>query len=173
MNLIDRTHQTITKALADIKFTDEPAGLYAPISYTLSLGGKRIRPLLCLIATELFGGDSNYAIPPALGLEIFHNFTLLHDDIMDNAAVRRNKPTVHEKWDNNTAILYYRIFIVIYTVLCGGLYDGKSKVVIQFILAVFGLWNFESHFNIGGSYNSIPSRLFLAACGLKASLFYL
>lgn len=82
-----------------------PGNLYEPISYTLSLGGKRMRPVLLLMACELFDEDTEGAIPPALAIEIFHNFTLVHDDIMDNAPLRRNKPTVHLKWNENTAIL--------------------------------------------------------------------
>lgn len=83
----------------------QPLGLYQPIDYTLKNGGKRLRPALVLMATSLFGGNYNSALKAALGIEIFHNFTLLHDDIMDKAPIRRGKPTVHEKWDDNTAIL--------------------------------------------------------------------
>ena len=82
-----------------------PINLYQPIEYSMSVGGKRIRPVLCLMACNLFSEDISTAIKPAVGLETFHNFTLLHDDIMDNADVRRNQPTVHKKWDANTAIL--------------------------------------------------------------------
>lgn len=83
----------------------EPQGLYAPIAYTLEAGGKRLRPTLALIACGMFGGREEDAVPAALALEVFHNFTLLHDDVMDNADVRRGKPTVHKKWNENTAIL--------------------------------------------------------------------
>ncbi len=83
----------------------EPKALYQPVSYCLGKGGKRIRPLMTLLACDMFGGEIKQAMPPALGLELFHNFTLMHDDIMDNAPLRRNHPTVHEKWDANTAIL--------------------------------------------------------------------
>ena len=83
----------------------DPKNLYAPIKYVLSLGGKRIRPLSALMACELFSGDVQRALKPALALEVFHNFTLLHDDIMDRAEVRRGKPCVHVKWDDSTAIL--------------------------------------------------------------------
>ncbi len=95
----------IKSELEKINFIQKPENLYNPIDYTMSMGGKRIRPLLCLLSTQLFGGDINKAIKPALGVEIFHNFTLLHDDIMDNAEVRRNKPTVHKKWNSNVGIL--------------------------------------------------------------------
>ena len=85
----------------------EPKGLYEPIQYVLSLGGKRIRPALCLLAYQLFNSSEpdDKIIYPALGLEVFHNFTLLHDDVMDDADMRRSMPTVHKKWDTNTAIL--------------------------------------------------------------------
>lgn len=83
----------------------EPNNLYRPVKYILDIGGKRLRPAMVLLANELYGGDINEALKVALSVEIFHNFTLLHDDIMDNASIRRNKPTVHVKYDNNTAIL--------------------------------------------------------------------
>ncbi|GAF01821.1 polyprenyl synthetase family protein [Saccharicrinis fermentans] len=102
---IKETQQLVNAELKKINFTTEPLALYAPIEYTLAQGGKRIRPVLCLMAAQLFGHAPQKVIYPALGLEIFHNFTLLHDDIMDNAEVRRNNPTVHKKWDTNTAIL--------------------------------------------------------------------
>lgn len=82
-----------------------PVNLYEPIRYTLEAGGKRIRAGMALLSANLFTDDLSKALPVALGLEIFHNFTLLHDDVMDNADVRRNKPTVHKMWDENTAIL--------------------------------------------------------------------
>lgn len=84
---------------------NNPKNLYEPIQYILSLGGKRIRPVLTLIACEGFGGTVENALPTAMGVEIFHNFTLLHDDIMDEAPLRRGKPTVHKQWNHNTAIL--------------------------------------------------------------------
>ncbi len=83
----------------------EPKGLYEPIRYVLSLGGKRIRPVLMLMAYELWKNDSDTILPQAVALETYHNFTLLHDDVMDNADVRRGHPTVHKKWNENTAIL--------------------------------------------------------------------
>lgn len=88
-----------------MNWTREPYGLYEPIGYILSLGGKRIRPAVTLMACNLFSDDVTEAMKPALGLEVFHNFTLLHDDIMDKAGMRRGKPTVHKKWCDNTAIL--------------------------------------------------------------------
>jgi len=83
----------------------EPKFLYEPVKYALSAGGKRIRPVMCLMSTEMFGASADKAIAAALGLEIFHNFTLLHDDIMDKSDMRRGRPTVHKKWTENIAIL--------------------------------------------------------------------
>ncbi|MEM9260944.1 MAG: polyprenyl synthetase family protein, partial [Bacteroidota bacterium] len=84
----------------------EPRGLYAPIDYILDLEGKRVRPLVALLAGKMFGDeDLSHSMPIALAVEVFHNFTLLHDDIMDDSPLRRGQPTVHEKWDVNTGIL--------------------------------------------------------------------
>lgn len=102
----------INKAIESLPWDKEPRGLYEPIAYTLASGGKRLRPTLALIAAEaivnggLINGDViDHVMPAALALEVFHNFTLLHDDVMDRAQVRRGRPTVHVKWDDNTAIL--------------------------------------------------------------------
>lgn len=95
----------VNGAVATIKYPDAPSGLYVPIDYTMSLGGKRVRPSLVLMSCDAFGGKVEDAVSPAIGLELFHNFTLLHDDVMDKADIRRGKPTVHIKWNDNTAIL--------------------------------------------------------------------
>ncbi|MEN8835022.1 MAG: polyprenyl synthetase family protein [Polaribacter sp.] len=87
------------------EWIQEPKNLYEPVDYILKLGGKRIRPVLTLMAADIFGGSSKDALPAALAIEVFHNFTLVHDDIMDAAPLRRGQATVHEKWDINTGIL--------------------------------------------------------------------
>lgn len=97
--------EKINDYIKNLPLDREPHGLYEPIEYVLSLGGKRIRPMLMLMAYELWKDDSEKILPQAVALETFHNFTLLHDDVMDNADVRRGKPTVHKKWNENTAIL--------------------------------------------------------------------
>lgn len=96
---------SVNQAIAAIPYPASPDQLYEPIAYHMALGGKRVRPVLTLMACDAMGGDSALAIDAALGLEMFHNFTLLHDDVMDNADVRRGKPTVHCRWNDNTAIL--------------------------------------------------------------------
>ena len=97
--------ERVNNAIKAIPYPQQPSHLYEPITYTMDLGGKRLRPVLVLMACDAVGGDINRAITPAIGLEMFHNFTLLHDDVMDKADIRRGKPTVHVKWDDNTAIL--------------------------------------------------------------------
>lgn len=96
---------TIENYLAQIEFSSEPQKLYAPIGYSLSGGGKRLRPMLLMLACGIFNDNTAKALPAAAAVEVFHNFTLLHDDIMDNAAVRRGKPSVFAKWGQNVAIL--------------------------------------------------------------------
>lgn len=95
----------VNKGLESLAYDRKPASLYEPIRYVLSLGGKRIRPVLMLLSYNLFKEQPEKILMPALGLETYHNYTLLHDDLMDNADVRRGQPTVHKKWDANTAIL--------------------------------------------------------------------
>jgi geranylgeranyl diphosphate synthase type II len=102
----------IEQAIIEIQYPTYPASLYEPISYIMSLGGKRIRPTMLLMAVDLFDGDLKAGIPAALAIETFHNFTLVHDDIMDNAPLRRGKITVHEKWGTNTAILSGDVMMV-------------------------------------------------------------
>lgn len=97
--------EKINTYIKQLPLEKEPKGLYEPIEYILSLGGKRIRPVLMMMAYELWNDDSETILPQAVALETFHNFTLLHDDVMDHADVRRGKPTVHKKWNENTAIL--------------------------------------------------------------------
>jgi len=105
MHSIQQLQNIINKAIADTKYTEKPVELYEPISYLMELGGKRMRPVLVLVSTELFGGNVYKALDAAIGIELFHNFTLMHDDIMDKAPLRRGKPTVHVKWSENVAIL--------------------------------------------------------------------
>jgi len=105
MNPIQDLQLRIDEAFSSIRFPSAPADLYDPITYTLGLGGKRLRPLLVLASCQMFGGEIADAINPAIGIELFHNFTLLHDDIMDQAPLRRGKESVYKKWNSNVAIL--------------------------------------------------------------------
>lgn len=101
----DKILDIVNVEIKNIGYDDSPQSLFAPIAYILSVGGKRIRPALALMACNLYNEDIAPALPVALGIEVFHNFTLLHDDLMDKAEMRRGKPSVHIKWDDNTAIL--------------------------------------------------------------------
>lgn len=105
MHSISELQAILKKTFDSTSFPAEPANLYDPISYTLNLGGKRIRPLLVLMGCDLFNGNIDQAIPAAVAIELFHNFTLLHDDIMDRAPLRRGKETVYKKWNTDVAIL--------------------------------------------------------------------
>ena len=102
---VSEVSSLIDSRIKQLSLPAHPARLYEPIHYILSLGGKRLRPLLALMTYNLFSDDIDEAVLPALSLEVFHNFTLVHDDIMDKAPMRRSKETVHKKWDNNVAIL--------------------------------------------------------------------
>ena len=97
--------EKINKYIENLPLNIEPDGLYAPIRYTMSMGGKRLRPALMMLAYELWKDSGEDILPQAAALEMYHNCTLLHDDVMDNAEMRRGRPTVHVKWDVNTAIL--------------------------------------------------------------------
>ena len=105
MRSIKQYQEFIEEYLSAQQIVREPKNLYEPISYILLLGGKRIRPTLTLMTAEIFGADYKEALPAALAIEVFHNFSLIHDDIMDDAPLRRGNETVHEKWDLNTGIL--------------------------------------------------------------------
>tara|TARA_R110002072_G_scaffold266303_1_gene425163 strand:+ start:7837 stop:8829 length:993 start_codon:yes stop_codon:yes gene_type:complete len=105
--------------LDEIIMPSKPADLYDPFRYLLSIGGKRIRPILTLLGAELFGKPKEEVVSQALSVEVFHNFTLVHDDIMDNAPLRRNKATVHEKWNTNVGVLSGDVMLIkAYQLLC-------------------------------------------------------
>ena len=107
IKILDILHyqKDFIKYLESKEWVKEPKNLYEPIDYIIKLGGKRMRPILTLMGADVFSGEYKKALPAALAVEVFHNFTLIHDDIMDDAPLRRGKDTVHEKWDINTGIL--------------------------------------------------------------------
>ncbi|MDO6761069.1 polyprenyl synthetase family protein [Tamlana sp. 2_MG-2023] len=102
---IEKYQEEFITFLKDYSFVKEPKGLYQPIEYILNLGGKRLRPVLTLMTAHIFSSDYKKALNAALSIEVFHNFSLVHDDIMDGAPLRRGEETVHEKWDINTGVL--------------------------------------------------------------------
>ena len=122
----------INNEIAKLDWKREPYGLYEPIEYTLAAGGKRVRPHLAMIASQMFDGKDEDVLPAALALEVFHNFTLLHDDVMDKADVRRGRPTVHVKWNENTAILSGDQMLIEAYKLLSGVPADKLPKVLQF-----------------------------------------
>ena len=112
MKTLAELQTIIQQAIERLNYPTQPPDLYEPISYILSIGGKRLRPALLLMACDIFGGDVNKAVKAALAIEVFHNFTLMHDDIMDNAPLRRGRTTVHELWNNNVGILSGDVMLI-------------------------------------------------------------
>jgi len=131
---INKLMDRISVEIAGLDLGMPPVELYEPVGYCLSLGGKRMRPLMTLLGCELFGGEADTAMPAAIGLELFHNFTLMHDDIMDNAPIRRGKPAVHMKWNANTAILSGDVMFAL-------AYQYMFKVPDQHLREVVELFN--------------------------------
>jgi geranylgeranyl diphosphate synthase, type II len=105
MEFLNKHLALVNRAIVEHSFNQNPSELYAPLNYILEDGGKRIRPIMMLMACELFGGDLQKVLKPALAIEYFHNFSLIHDDIMDNAPLRRNRPTIHATYGINVGIL--------------------------------------------------------------------
>lgn len=121
--------------IEQLSYSRDPQGLYDPITYVLALGGKRLRPVLMLLAYNLYKADVSSIFPQAAGIETYHNFTLLHDDLMDKADMRRNKPTVHKKWDENTAILSGDTMLILAFQL---MMQQCPVAYMQQVMAVFG-----------------------------------
>ena len=120
----------INAYLEQMPYSRPPKGLYEPIAYELSLGGKRVRPVLMLMAYNIYKEDVERILPQAAGLETYHNHTLLHDDVMDKADMRRNKPTVHNVWNDNTAILSGDAMLILaYRLMAEGLTDKLAEVM--------------------------------------------
>lgn len=125
--------ELIEEELKSYDFGFYPRELYEPINYILSLGGKRLRPVLTLMTYRIFDDNYKMAILPALGVEVFHNFTLLHDDIMDKAPIRRGSPTVHEKWNENIAILSGDVMLIrAYDLFLKSGFGELEKILIKF-----------------------------------------
>ena len=110
--MIEKYSKLLEKEIEKQKYGKQPVSLYEPIRYLMALGGKRLRPMLTLLAYSLYKENVKEIIPYAVAVEAFHNFTLMHDDIMDKAPLRRGHPTVHEKWNVNTAILSGDVMLV-------------------------------------------------------------
>ena len=122
--------ERVNAHIETLDYAHEPMHLYEPVKYILSLGGKRIRPAMMLMAYNMYRDDVEKILDPALALEIYHNFTLLHDDLMDNADVRRGKPTVHKRWDANTAILSGDVMLTLADVYMSRVDDAHFREVM-------------------------------------------
>ena len=171
--------EKIEKYLSNISYPTQPEGLYEPISYVLSMGGKRLRPTLLLLSYSLFKDDIDTALPLAIGLETYHNHTLLHDDLMDNADVRRGKPTVHKKWDANTAVLSGDAMLIIaFRHFIEARCEGKEQILELFANTALDICegqqydvNFERRTDVTESEYMEMIRLktsVLLACAAKA-----
>ena len=134
MEGLEKYRQLVENEISSLPFPEKPVNLYEPICYFLSLGGKRMRPILTLMATEMFGGKMEKSVPAAVAMELVHNFSLVHDDIMDKAPLRRGKPTVHEKWNANTAILSGDAILI-------EAYRMLSKSDVNYLPAVLEIFN--------------------------------
>ena len=171
--------EKIEKYLSNIPYPTQPEGLYEPISYVLSMGGKRLRPTLLLLSYSLFKDDIDTALPLAIGLETYHNHTLLHDDLMDNADVRRGKSTVHKKWDANTAVLSGDAMLIIaFRHFIEARCEGKEQILELFANTALEICegqqydvNFERRTDVTESEYMEMIRLktsVLLACAAKA-----
>ena len=123
--------EKIQKYIAGLEYSRPPVGLYAPVEYTLALGGKRVRPLLMLMAYNIYKEEVEAVLPTAAGIETYHNYTLLHDDLMDKADLRRGNLTVHKKWDENTAILSGDTMLVLAYKMMTGCEERHMKAVMD------------------------------------------
>ena len=125
----EQLSQIIEQECQNLPLENQPQGLFAPIKYIMEDGGKRMRPLLTLLAANIFSDNINAALSPAISVEVFHNFTLLHDDIMDKAPLRRGRETVHVRWNENAAILSGDAMLILaYQILCR---DSTNKELMR------------------------------------------
>jgi geranylgeranyl diphosphate synthase type II len=131
---IEKYQEEFVKYLEEYSNFKEPKGLYEPIDYILGLGGKRLRPVLTLMTADIFNGDYKKALNAALSVEVFHNFSLVHDDIMDDAPLRRGEKTVHEKWDINTGILSGDAMLI----MAYQLFENYESTTFQSLAKLFG-----------------------------------
>lgn len=134
MYSVEHLREKFNSFLGNYEFVQKPEGLYEPVDYIMKIGGKRIRPILVLMANDLFGGELVQAMNSALALEVFHNFTLVHDDIMDEADTRRGKATVHKKFGRNTAILSGDVMLIKSYGLLG---ETKDELLKSKLFSIF------------------------------------
>ncbi len=169
MHTITELIQKINTAVEDIQYNTEPKKLYDPIRYILSIGGKRIRPLLMLMGYNLYRDDVDAIINNALALETYHNFTLLHDDLMDKSDMRRGNPTVHKKWNDNTAILSGDTMLI----MAYGLFNKGMKndaAWTAFIEATLGVCEGQQYDIDFETRNDVTEAEYMEMIRMKTSL---
>lgn len=168
----ENLQKRVEKAIQELDFTScKPKGLYEPVGYIVSNGGKRIRPVMLLMACNLFSDEINHAIMPAVGIEVFHNFTLLHDDIMDDAPIRRNRATVHMKWNRNTAILSGDAMSVLaFKYLMQTIPDLSSKILPVFSKAAIEVCEGQQYDIDFEEQSYVSEADYLKMIGLKTSV---
>lgn len=155
----------------DIVYNAQPERLYSPIKYVLSLGGKRIRPVLMLMAYNLYEEDVDSIMHCAVGLETYHNFTLLHDDLMDCAEIRRGMPTVHTKWDENTAILSGDAMLILaYKLMCKHKSEHINKAIDTFTDATLGVCEGQQYDMDFEKRTDVTENEYIEMIRLKTSL---
>lgn len=161
--------EKVSKEVNNISYNEEPKALYDPIRYILSIGGKRIRPVLMLMGYNLYREDVNSIMNNALALETYHNFTLLHDDLMDKSEMRRGNPTVHKKWNENTAILSGDTMLILaYQLFNKGLYNKAAQTA--FIDATLGVCEGQQYDIDFESRNNVTEAEYMEMIRLKTSL---
>lgn len=169
MHTITELIQKINTAVEDIQYNTEPKKLYDPIRYILSIGGKRIRPLLMLMGYNLYRDDVDAIINNALALETYHNFTLLHDDLMDKSDMRRGNPTVHKKWNDNTAILSGdTMLIMAYELFNKGMKNDAAWTA--FIEATLGVCEGQQYDIDFETRNDVTEAAYMEMIRMKTSL---
>ena len=169
MYTITQLTQKINGAVEEIRYNAEPKNLYDPIRYILSIGGKRIRPLLMLMGYNLYKDDVDAIMNNALALETYHNFTLLHDDLMDKSDMRRGNPTVHKKWNENTAILSGDTMLIIaYQLFNQGIRNEEAWTA--FIDATLGVCEGQQYDIDFETRNDVTEAEYMEMIRMKTSL---
>ena len=165
MYSISELTNKVNDAINSFSYPSGPERLYEPINYILSIGGKRIRPVLMLMAYNMWENDVDKIMNQALGLEFYHNFTLLHDDLMDKSEVRRGKPTVHKRWDDNTAILSGDTMLILAYKLF-----GENKAYKDFVDATLGVCKGQQYDMEFESRIDVKEEEYMEMIRLKTSL---
>lgn len=165
MYTISEITEKVNRQVETLRYPLEPAGLYDPIKYILAIGGKRIRPVLMLLAYNMWRDDIDSIMNQAIGLETYHNFTLLHDDLMDKSDLRRGNPTVHKKWNDNTAILSGDTMLILAYKLF-----GQNVAYKDFVDATLGVCEGQQYDMEFETRNDVKEEEYMEMIRLKTSL---